>query len=308
MGSRILIARVALRLWLAYLGVLVVLLLVLDAIAYAYAARVSHDILEPLLFLPEGRAVYAGGLRRVALWLLAADVPLLVAAGAVSYVFALISVRPLVAAREREARFAAEAAHELRTPLARIAALAQSGRDADAPAALASIERLAHEASQTVGDLLSLVREEKVPSQLAEPVDAGALVRSVAAALPRDGVAVDVDAAGDCWIVGDERRLRRLIENLAENALRHARTVVHLQVTPDGDRVALAVEDDGAGVPEEVRGRVFERFVRGPGDEGGTGLGLAICRTIARAHGGDVALEGPSRFVARLPRLDVKEL
>ena len=284
------------------------LLLALDAIAYAYASRMYHDLLQPVLFLPEGRAVYQGGLHRVVLWLLAADLPLLAVSGALSYVLALISVRPVVAAREREARFAAEAAHELRTPLARIAALAQSGRDADANASLIAIERLALGASHTVGDLLSLVREEKLPQQLAEPVDAGALVRSVAEGLSHDGVRVDVDAANDCWVVGDERRLRRLVENLAENAVRHARSAVRVRVAPEASRVALSVEDDGAGVPPELRARIFERFVRAPGGDGGTGLGLAICRTIARAHGGDVVLEAPSRFVARLPRLDVKEL
>ncbi len=69
----------------------------------------------------------------------------------------------------------------------------------------------------------------------------------------------------------------------------------------------LRVEDDGRASPAGLRDRVFERFVRSDDDDAGSGLGLAICRAIARAHGGDVVLEDRSRFVARLPRLDLKK-
>ncbi|MDQ6943340.1 MAG: ATP-binding protein, partial [Candidatus Eremiobacteraeota bacterium] len=65
------------------------------------------------------------------------------------------------------------------------------------------------------------------------------------------------------------------------------------------------VEDDGPGVPPELRERIFERFVRADDDERGSGLGLAICRAIARAHGGDVVLEERNRFVARLPKFEL---
>lgn len=280
------------------------LLLALDAAAFWYLARAAHDALEPVLGTPEGAAAYAAQLRRTALGLALLDVPLLLVAGAAAYVLAVVSVRPLAAAREREARFAAEAAHELRTPLARIAGVAQqaggSGDPAAAGEALRRIAALAVDASETVGDLLALVREERVSPRLTEPVDVGALARRVAAA--RDGGRpCAVDAAEGCWVEGDERRLRRLVENLLDNANRHARSRVEVRVARDGASVALSVEDDGDGVPAELRERVFERFVRAGDDATGTGLGLAICRAIARAHGGDVALEAPSRFVARFP-------
>ena len=264
--------------------------------------------MQPLLGTEVGRAVYDASLRRIALGLGLLDVPLLVLAGIASYLLAVVSVRPLVEARERETRFAAEAAHELRTPLARIASVAQSARaQRDERArddAFARIAALAVDASGTISDLLTLVREERVAPKLSEPVELGALARAAADAAHHDGIAHEVDVAEECWVEGDARRLRRLAENLLENADRHARSTVHVRVAPDGERVALSVEDDGPGVPPELRERVFERFVRGDADERGSGLGLAICRAIARAHGGDVVLEERSRFVARLPRFE----
>ena len=286
-------------------------LIALDAAAFVYLAHAQHDALEPLLGTPEGRAVYEGALRRIGLGLALLDLPLLIVVAVASYLLAVVSVRPLVQARERETQFAAEAAHELRTPLANIASIAQSARGAREPgaadAAFNRIATVAVDAAATVGDLLALVREERVAPKLSEPVDLAALARAAADGSNHDGVRYAVSAgAGGCWVVGDERRLRRLAENLLENAARHARTRIDVRVAPDGENVALSVEDDGAGVAPELRERVFERFVRGDNDERGSGLGLAICRAIARAHGGDVVLEERSRFVARIPRLDVE--
>jgi signal transduction histidine kinase len=287
--------------------VFVIVLAALDAAAYWYLAAREHDLVEPLLATPEGNAAYAAQLHRILAALALLDLPLLLVVGAAAYALAVISVRPLVAARDREARFAAEAAHELRTPLARIASVAQSARgesDAARDDALARIAAVAVEASATVGDLLALVREEFVAPRLSEPVDLGAMARKAVDGAARDGLRHDVDVAGESWVDGDERRLRRLVENLLDNAARHARSVVHVRVAPDGERVALSVEDDGPGVPPEMREKIFERFVRADDDERGSGLGLAICRAIARAHGGDVVLEDRNRFVARLPKFE----
>ena len=283
-------------------------LIALDAVAFWWLAGREHDLIEPILSTPEGRAVYDATLRRDALALALLDLPIVVLVGAASYVLAVISVRPLAEAREREARFAAEAAHELRTPLARIAGVAQSARgtggDAERDAALDRIAALAVDASGTVSDLLALVREERVPPRLAEPVDLTALARSTAGAAAQNSVRYEVAAEEECWVVGDERRLRRLTENLLDNAVHHARERVLVRVERRGDDALLSVEDDGPGVPDAMRERIFERFVRADDDERGSGLGLAICRAIARAHGGDVVLEDRNRFVARLPRFD----
>jgi two-component system, OmpR family, sensor kinase len=285
-----------------------VLLAVLDGVAFWWLAGREHDLLQPILFTDVGRSAYDAVLRRTALGLALLDVPLLVLAGAASFVMAVVSVRPLVQAREREARFAAEAAHELRTPLARIAGLAQSARAAPDQSArdeaFARIAALAVDASGTISDLLALVREERVAPKLSEPVDLGAVARAAVDGAHHDGIAHQVDASEGCWVEGDERRLRRLAENLLENANRHARTRVQVRVAREGARVALSVEDDGPGVPAAMRERIFERFVRADDDERGSGLGLAICREIARAHGGDVVLEERNRFVARLPSFE----
>ena len=283
-----------------------VLLVVLDAVAFFWLAGREHDILQPVLGTDVGRAVYDAARRRIVLGLALIDLPLLIAAGAAAWAMAVVSVRPLAEAREREARFAAEAAHELRTPLARIASVAQTARATSSEpardAAFAKIAALAVDASGTISDLLALVREERVAPKLSEPVDLGSVARAAVDAAGGDGLAHDVETGEGCWVEGDERRLRRLVENLVDNANRHARKSVRVRVACDGERVALSVEDDGPGVPAALREQIFERFVRADDDERGSGLGLAICRAIARAHGGDVVLEDRNRFVARLPK------
>ena len=93
-------------------------------------------------------------------------------------------------------------------------------------------------------------------------------------------------------ILGDEHDLSRLLRNLTDNAVRHARSGVHLSLTREGDRAVLVVANDGDPIPVQDRQRIFERFVRldesRTRDSGGSGLGLAIVREIATSHGGVV--------------------
>jgi len=108
---------------------------------------------------------------------------------------------------------------------------------------------------------------------------------------------------------GDASQLARVVRNLADNAARHARSTVSLSATAQEGTAVLVVDDDGPGVPEAERERIFQRFVRLDTDRaraaGGSGLGLAIVSEIVAAHSGSVTVEpapgGGARFLVRLP-------
>jgi signal transduction histidine kinase len=121
--------------------------------------------------------------------------------------------------------------------------------------------------------------------------------------------AVTVSAPPGATISGARDELHRLALNLLENALRHTDpgTAVQATVERANGEVVFSVEDDGPGIPPDLRDRVFERFFRGSSDRGGSsGLGLSIVRAVAESHEGSVVLEEPldgrgARFVVRLP-------
>jgi signal transduction histidine kinase len=279
----------------------------LSATYYFVEARSVHDALQPILLLPEGQASYGAQLRRIATAIALFDLPLLAIVAIASYVLARISVQPLAVARAREERFAADAAHELRTPLATIATVAQAARAADPQTqerALETIAARALDASTMVSDLMLLMRQDDAERRLHEPVDLAVVARTtVRDAIDRGGpIAVECRVPDDgAYVIGEERALRRLVGNLIENALRHARTTVTVTVE-GGAQIVLSVDDDGPGVADDDRERIFERFYKARSDGPGSGLGLAICRRIAAGHGGTLGLEGPARFVARLPQ------
>ena len=126
----------------------------------------------------------------------------------------------------------------------------------------------------------------------------------------RNGLAVDTTAVTPGRVRGDTTSLGQVVRNLVDNAARHADAVIAVAVRDAGDQVELEVDDDGPGIPEDQRDRVFERFVRldeaRVRDSGGSGLGLAIVKEIVTAHGGTVAVSsaaglGGARFVVRIP-------
>ncbi|BEP13688.1 HAMP domain-containing sensor histidine kinase [Acidothermaceae bacterium B102] len=201
-------------------------------------------------------------------------------------------------AGEQQRAFIADAAHELRSPLASVltqleVALSTPTTAEEWPLIAADVHTDAERLRRIADDLLLLAR-----------LDAGA---------PASDSVVDVvalsGATGDPLLVrGDAQSLGRIFDNLVSNAHKHASTV---QITSSrvGSWALVVVDDDGPGVPAADRERVFERFVRLDSargrDEGGTGLGLAIARAIARAHDGDVVLSdsplGGLRATVRLP-------
>lgn len=295
----------------AYLALFVCVLVVLDAGAYAFMAREYTSMLSPALGTPEFATGFAAAMRNVLFTILSIDLPLVVAFGVVAYLLARTAIAPLERARERERIFAADAAHELRSPLAAIASVAQAARNGAAPqerAALDDIARTALEASAIVSDLLTLARDPGRGVLQCEPVDLAAIVASSA----RDSVSaaqarhVCVQSSATSAIVdGDERRLRELARNLLDNAIRHARSTVTIRSSCNGRFCEIVVEDDGEGIPARERERIFERFYRRSEDGSGTGLGLAIVRWIAHAHGGTVtvseAAAGGARFIVSIP-------
>jgi two-component system OmpR family sensor kinase len=200
-------------------------------------------------------------------------------------------------AREAERRFVGDASHELRTPLTalrgNVAYLARHGAD---PGALADIEADAARLSALLDDLLALAREDAAAPPLGEPVDLVAVARAVA-----DGAVVE--APEPVVVEGERLALERAVGNLVRNAHRHGPPGGRVTVTVvrDGDRAALTVADEGAGLGADEAARAFERFWRGPGARGdGSGLGLAIVRAVAERHGGSARVDG-ARFTIELP-------
>ncbi|MDT7801547.1 MAG: hypothetical protein QOI78_4980 [Actinomycetota bacterium] len=208
----------------------------------------------------------------------------------------------------RQSRFTSDASHELRTPLASMRTqlevlLAHPDRldwRAACENALLDVTRL----QDLVADLVLLGRLDAGPDRL-DPV---ALADVVEAAVGgRDGRDVHVEISGTPVVRGHRSRLERLVRNLLDNAERHAASRVMVEVSVVDGQAVLAVGDDGPGIPEADRERVFDRFVRlddgRARDDGGAGLGLAIVADIARAHGGTAEVEYGSRFVVRIPEL-----
>ncbi|MBV8531687.1 MAG: HAMP domain-containing histidine kinase [Candidatus Eremiobacteraeota bacterium] len=294
-----------------YLFIFICVLLALNAGAYAFLSREYQSLLAPALGTPEGTRALATAMRRVLLTLAAIDVPLVAVVAAASYVLARATIAPLEAARRRERLFAADAAHELRSPLAAIAAIAQAAR-IDAPdearRAFDAIVSSALEASSVVTDLLTLARNPARRVLQCEPVDLAAIVtgssRDTAPLAAARGIRLE-SLAASAIVDGDERRLGELARNLLDNAIRHARLVVSIASRRNGRVCEIIVDDDGDGIPAAERERIFERFYRRADDGSGTGLGLAIVRWIARAHDGTVTVDeapsGGARFVAAIP-------
>lgn len=214
----------------------------------------------------------------------------------------------LAGSLEQQSQFVADAAHELRSPVAAIRAqLETSPHPRDAAAALAASVAL----SRLVDDLLALARLDAQPHLRHDEVDLDDLV--LAEAHLRTGpphMSVDLGDVHAARVLGDAAMLTRVIRNLLHNATRYARTQVAVSLRQNEDGTAtLQVTDDGPGIPDADRERVFDRFTRlddaRTRQDGGAGLGLAIVRDVVRAHGGQVWIEDNSpgaRVVVSLPR------
>ncbi|AGF62430.1 HAMP domain-containing sensor histidine kinase [Streptomyces olivaceoviridis] len=225
------------------------------------------------------------------------------------------------AVEERLRRFAADASHELRTPVASVrghAELALLHPGPVPPEVTRALERITAESArmgEMVDDLLLLARLDAGRPLERRPVDLTRLVLDAVtdarAAGPAHRWSLDLPEE-PVTVPGDAHRLHQALANLLANARLHtpAGTKVTVTLEAGAAQAALSVHDDGPGVPEDIRPTVFERFTRAehrrrPGAfGGGAGLGLSIVAAVAEAHGGSVELEsrpGATTFTVRLP-------
>jgi two-component system, OmpR family, phosphate regulon sensor histidine kinase PhoR len=242
--------------------------------------------------------------------------------GAILVFHDLTRLRQLEGVRQE---FVANVSHELRTPLSLIKSatetLLDGGKD-DASALvrfLQIIDKHANRLALLIDDLLLLSTLDSGSARLnKQPIPMRSTVQDAIDDLQQRALVRDVtleNAIPSALVaLADNDRMHQVISNLLDNAIKYGRvggtTKVEGQMLPDG-RIEISVVDDGQGVPEESRERIFERFYRvdkaRSREQGGTGLGLAIVKHVVQAHGGEVRLEcepgAGSRFVFTLPAL-----
>lgn len=215
--------------------------------------------------------------------------------------------------------FVADAAHELRTPIAALklqaGLVARARDDASRGAALAELNAGIDRSAHLIDQLLTLARSE--PEALAGAAASIDLARiagdAVAEMLPlaqARGSRIGFAAAPPASVRGDQKALHSLVRNLIDNALRHTPggSRIEVEVAADGEAVRLSVDDDGPGIPVEERERVFDRFYgRSAGGDAGSGLGLAIVKAVVERHDGRIELGqsvlGGLRVAVHLPRV-----
>ena len=214
-----------------------------------------------------------------------------------SWWLAGLAIAPLVEAYRRQEQFSADVAHELRTPLANLLAVAEANRGQPGLArVLAQGQRL----QQLIADLLLLASLErpgvKTPMQRCDLAEITADVVedwSEIAVASEQTLSMALEAE-TTTLRGNERELSRLLINLISNALQHSPCggTVEVRLESQGRWLALSVGDQGPGIPLEDQQRIFDRFTRLQPDRsrqnGGSGLGLAIAQAIALRHGGEI--------------------
>lgn len=240
------------------------------------------------------------GALRARVWLIAAL--LVVLSAAAGYWVAGRSIEPAAESLTQQERLIGDAAHELRTPIARIRSAAEGGLagDEDLGAALERVERVADRAGGLIDDLLVLARMDADREAFEpEPLRLDLLAEAVADEYER----VDVEAVPTV-VEGDANLLRRAIINLVANAVRHGRrddpdVPITVTVYPN----LVRVHDGGPGIDEALNGQLFERFRTGDRSDG-HGLGLPIVRWIADVHDGEIDVaDDPRGGVAATLRL-----
>jgi two-component system, OmpR family, sensor kinase len=206
----------------------------------------------------------------------------------------------------RSRRFLADAAHQLRTPVAGLRAASEAllhdPDTADRDRLLAHLARESSRTGRLLEALMRVAEQDRGDAPVREPADLVAIVAEEVDRqqpfAPQLDLAVTAPAA--CPLVTDADALREAVANLLDNARRHARTRVEVAVRAADGIATIRVSDDGPGLPPGAEEQVFERFVSLDG-RGGAGLGLPIARASARAQGGDLRWDGAG-FTLTIPR------
>ncbi|WP_225849244.1 cell wall metabolism sensor histidine kinase WalK [Streptomyces sp. HPF1205] len=201
-------------------------------------------------------------------------------------------------------QFVADAAHELRSPMAILRTRLELARPQEKALAAQALDDVARLQALT-SDLLLLARlDARRPLRVTELDLAQLVAEEAARKRPRLEVRVTLDLTPDVLVLGSPDHLRRLVANLVDNAVRHATATVAVRLGLRDGRPVLDVEDDGEGIAPEHHATVFDRFTRldaaRPRDTGGSGLGLPIARDIAAAHGATLTIV-PARDGSGLP-------
>lgn len=218
---------------------------------------------------------------------------------------------------EREARFASDVSHELRSPITALSAAVEvlDARRADLPErsqqALDVVVGQVRRFDQMVMDLLELSRIDAGSTEMIrEEVDIEELVTRIAQRYGFGETPIEIDPKVPKTVRIDKLRFERILANLLDNAREHAGGPSRVKVEPHGRHgIALAVDDAGPGVARGERARIFERFARGSAARHrvGTGLGLALVAEHAHAHGGEAWVEdrpgGGARFKVSFPEV-----
>lgn len=207
---------------------------------------------------------------------------------------------------DREKRFTADAAHELKTPLAALSAQAQVALRADTKEernqALMKVLSCVNRSTHVIQQLLTLSRmDPEANIQKPVPIVLAKQVVDVAAQLAPEAIAKNIDLEllapeSNATIIGNATAINILIRNLVDNAIRYSpeNSFTKIDIQETNDHVILSVIDNGPGIPEEMRERVFERFFRIAGTQTtGTGLGLGIVLQIAKLHHAQIKLLTP---------------
>jgi two-component system, OmpR family, sensor histidine kinase TctE len=226
----------------------------------------------------------------------------------------------LGAAIESRQRFIANAAHQLRTPLAGLKTHAELARRQPSTVELKSLlDMMAAETGRTshlINQLLTLARAEPQEPHpgAGQPVNLHEMIGRDVRQWVQRALERNLDLGfelQDAWTVGEPLLLRELFGNLLDNALAYTQPggAVTVRTLETGGEAAVEVEDNGPGIPEGEREKVFERFYRMPATGGeGCGLGLSIVAEIAERHGGRVELDAPARGRGTLVRVHFPRL